>query len=98
MHVDERHRSWGEAFGIVCWVRVFHRARNDLPVLLGSRHAWEHAEDPFAPHGHGHGHGHGAEHAAHPEEQSHRQQQWDNFTEKATKQKDDDDDDEEEED
>lgn len=39
---------WGEAFGCVAWLWIFHRARQDLPVVLGWRHPWDHAEDPFA--------------------------------------------------
>lgn len=29
------------------WLWIFHRARNDLPVVLGMRHPWEHAHDSF---------------------------------------------------
>lgn len=49
MEVSKVHTWWGEAFGVVCWLWVFHRARNDLPVVLGWRHPWEHAPDPWAP-------------------------------------------------
>ena len=48
MEVSEVHTKLGEAFGFVCWMWIFHRARNDLPVVLGWRHPWEHAEDPWA--------------------------------------------------
>ena len=41
------HKMWGEAFGVVCWVWVFHRARHDGPVVLGWRHPWDHVEDPW---------------------------------------------------
>lgn len=48
MEVSDVHTKLGEAFGFVCWMWIFHRARNDLPVVLGWRHPWEHAEDPWA--------------------------------------------------
>ncbi len=48
MEVSDVHTNLGEAFGFVCWMWIFHRARNDLPVVLGWRHPWEHAEDPWA--------------------------------------------------
>jgi len=28
MQVSEEHTMWGEAFGVVCWLWVFHRARH----------------------------------------------------------------------
>jgi len=48
MEVSDVHTKLGEAFGFICWLWVFHRARNDLPVVLGWRHPWEHADDPWA--------------------------------------------------
>jgi len=48
MEVSPVHTRLGEAFGFVCWMWIFHRARCDLPVVLGWRHPWEHAEDPWA--------------------------------------------------
>ena len=36
------HIFWGEAFGVLCWLWIFYRARQDLPVVLGWRHPWEH--------------------------------------------------------
>jgi hypothetical protein len=48
MEVSDVHTKLGEAFGFVCWMWIFHRARNDLDVVLGWRHPWEHAEDPWA--------------------------------------------------
>jgi hypothetical protein len=48
MEVSDVHTKLGEAFGFICWLWVFHRARNDLPVVLGWRHPWEHAHDPWA--------------------------------------------------
>jgi len=85
MEVSEVHTKLGEAFGFVCWLWIFHRARNDLPVVLGWRHPWEHAEDPW-----------GAadeEHIAHLKELQH---DWDDFAQKATIPGDGDDDEEEE--
>jgi hypothetical protein len=32
------------------WLWIFHRARQDGPVVLGWRHPWEHAHDPWAIH------------------------------------------------
>jgi hypothetical protein len=78
---------WGEAFGTVCWLWIFHRARHDLPVVLGFRHPWEHAEDPFSPHTHHHG--------EQPKPES-RSDAWDKFTSKAMIQKEVDDDEDEE--
>jgi len=85
MQVSEQHTWWGEAFGVVCWLWVFHRARNDLPVLLGWRHPWEHDHDDDHHH---------APHLA-PDQQK---QVWDDFSSKAMIQKEVDDDDEEEDD
>jgi hypothetical protein len=45
MKVNETHTWWGEFFGTICWLWVFHRFRHDGPVLLGFRHPWEHADD-----------------------------------------------------
>ena len=39
------HTNGGIVMGFVCWMWVFHRAKNDLPVVLGWRHPWEHAHD-----------------------------------------------------
>jgi hypothetical protein len=90
MTVSKEHTMWGEAFGTVCWVWIFHRARLDGPVVLGWRHPWEHAPDPFNPHGHGHD-----DHA----EAAVLEETWDSFTAKAMIQREvDDDDDEDEED
>jgi hypothetical protein len=87
MHVSEIHTRLGEAFGVVCWLWVFHRARNDLPVMYGFRHPWEHAPDPFAPDHHGHGHG----------DHHHMEETWDKFNAKSMKVGDDDEEEEEEE-
>lgn len=88
MEVSKRHTWWGEAFGFVCWMWIFHRARLDGPVVLGWRHPWEHApgdDDHALPH-------------VHDEDQL--QAEWDTFLAKAIKpgEDDDDDDDDEEED
>ncbi len=48
MEVSQVHSQLGEVFGFVCWMWIFYRAREDLPVVLGWRHPWEHAEDPWA--------------------------------------------------
>jgi hypothetical protein len=88
MKVSEQHTWWGDAFGTVCWVWVFHRARLDGPVVLGWRHPWEHAPDPFAaPHAHAH-----ADHAE--SGSAGLEENWDSFTSKAMIQKEVDDEDE----
>jgi len=73
MEVSDVHTKLGEAFGFVCWMWIFHRARNDLPVVLGWRHPWEHAEDPWAAAVSDQSHEHVAELRA----------DWDKFQEKA---------------
>jgi hypothetical protein len=79
-----------EGFGVICWLWVFSRARQDLPWILGFRHPWDHVEDPFAPSDHsGHGHGHGSSKEENAEA-------WEKFTMKAVRPGEDDDDDEEE--
>jgi len=85
MEVSKQHTWWGEAFGTVAWLWIFHRARNDLPVVLGWRHPWDHAPDPWAPDVHVNT---GA-----------LKQEWDTFgRESAIKGEDDDDDEDEDED
>ena len=86
MTVSETHTQWGEIFGVFAWVWFFHRARHDLPVVLGWRRPWDHAEDPFEPH----------VHALTEDENSARKEGWDVFGAKALKFGDDDDDEEEE--
>jgi len=81
MTVSEKHTMWGEAFGVLAWLWFFHRARHDLPVVLGWRHPWEHEG--------GHDHGHHADHSM--------AQGWDKFSSKAMPPKDSDEDEEEEE-
>jgi hypothetical protein len=86
MDVSETHTQLGEVFGFICWMWIFHRARNDLPVVLGWRHPWEHAEDPW-------------ESVALADEDvdgiDALRADWDKFQEKATNPEDDDDDDDE---
>jgi len=53
MDVSKVHTNLGEAFGFVCWIWIFHRARLDGGVVLGWRHPWEHAPDPWESHDHG---------------------------------------------
>ena len=75
--------------GFLTWLWVFYRAKHDLPVVLGWRHPWEHAADPWAIHHH-----EGEQHHA-------LEEGWDEFAVKSTMpgeaDDDDDDDDEEEE-
>lgn len=85
MEVSDVHTKLGEAFGFVCWMWIFHRARNDLPVVLGWRHPWEHAEDPWAA----------VSEASH-EDVEEWKADWDKFQEKAAIPGDGDDDEEEE--
>ena len=40
------HEGLGEFCGFVCWIWVFYRARQDVPVLLRWRHPWDH-HDPW---------------------------------------------------
>jgi hypothetical protein len=87
--ISENHTRAGEVFGVICWLWIFHRARHDLPVVLGFRHPWEHAEDPFSPNVH-----------TELEEKAAMKEGWDKFSGKAMIQMevDDDDDDDEDED
>jgi hypothetical protein len=87
MTVSENHRVAAEVLGTVCWLWIFHRARLDLPVVLGWRHPWEHA--PGDDHGHGDAH-HGPVVAADVAAG------WDKYNAKTTNYNEDDDDDEEE--
>eukprot|EP00561_Arcocellulus_cornucervis_P010991 CAMPEP_0185809670 /NCGR_PEP_ID=MMETSP1322-20130828/6337_1 /TAXON_ID=265543 /ORGANISM="Minutocellus polymorphus, Strain RCC2270" /LENGTH=135 /DNA_ID=CAMNT_0028505955 /DNA_START=64 /DNA_END=471 /DNA_ORIENTATION=- len=80
MEVSAVHTRVGEAFGFICWMWVFHRARNDLPVVLGWRHPWEHAEDPWAV-------------SDHIDEEEVVEEDWNEFMTKAIKPGEDDDDD-----
>ncbi|CAB9530518.1 expressed unknown protein [Seminavis robusta] len=76
-----------EVFGVICWLWVFSRAREDLPWILGFRHPWDHVEDPFAPHdSHGHGSASKEETIA----------SWDKFNARSIKPGEDDDDDDDE--
>jgi hypothetical protein len=82
--VSERHTWWGEAFGTVCFLWIFHRARHDLGVVLGLRHPWEHSGDDHGGHG-------GAE------ESEKLRENWDKFSAKAVQQREDDDDEDDDE-
>jgi hypothetical protein len=82
-YISPVHTFFGEVFGVICWVWVFHRFRMDGDVLLGYRHPWDHVEDPWA-------------HASHGEDEHAMQEHWDGFYEKSTRPGEGDDDDEEE--
>ena len=47
LEVSKPHHYLGEACGFLTWLWIFYRAKQDLPVVLGWRHPWEHAEDPW---------------------------------------------------
>ena len=84
MSVSREHTIAGEVCGFLTWMWVFYRAKNDLPVVLGWRHPFEHAHDPWAIHDHVHN-------------ESKLQEEWEGFFVKSTKPGEDDDEDEEEE-
>lgn len=69
------HKMWGEAFGVVCWVWIFHRARHDGPVVLGWRHPWDHVEDPWKVEGE----------TLHPEDEKDLEKDWDGFLRKVSR-------------
>jgi hypothetical protein len=93
LEISERHTWWGEAFGVACWLWIFHRARQDLPVVLGFRHAFEHAPgDDHGDHGHG---GHDGD--DHVKSKLSLKKDWDKFSTKAMQQVDEDDEEDEEE-
>jgi hypothetical protein len=88
LQVSEKHKNWGEFFGVVIWLWVFYRARQDLPVVLGYRHPWEHGDDHHGDH---------EEHHASTPDPHTIEEKWDKFSVKAMKLSEDDDDDDEEE-
>ena len=88
MTVSENHRIAAEVFGTVCWLWVFHRARNDLPVVLGWRHPWEHAPSDD--------HGHDSHAPVAVTSSGDRMTGWDKFDAKTTNFNEDDDDDDDE--
>eukprot|EP00977_Amphora_coffeiformis_P010668 scaffold2510_cov169-Amphora_coffeaeformis.AAC.19 len=92
LYVSETHTRWGEAFGVVTWLWVFHRARQDLPVMYGFRHPWEHGDD------HGHGGGDHGGHSSHGGAKHHGSplEELEKFNAKATIQAEVEDDDEDE--
>jgi len=83
MEVSQPHKIAGEVCGFFTWLWVFYRAKHDLPVVLGLRHPWEHAEDPWAV-------------SDHVEGVEELQKEWEEFTVKSTNPGEEDDDDEEE--
>jgi hypothetical protein len=85
MEVSEPHRIAGEICGFFTWLWVFHRARVDGPVVLGLRHPWEHADDPWAV-------------KDHVDNLEGLRNEWESFSEKASNPGEDDDEEEEEED
>ncbi|KAL7546147.1 hypothetical protein ACHAWF_013288 [Thalassiosira exigua] len=85
MEVSQPHYYLGEACGFFAWIWIFYRAKQDLGVVLGWRHPWEHAEDPWAIH-------------YHVDNIEELEKDWEDFTEKATRPGDDDDDDDDEDD
>merc|ERR1711957_1009647 len=50
MEVCETRTMVGEVAGFLTWIWIFYRAKEDLGVVLGWRHPWEHAPDPWAIH------------------------------------------------
>jgi hypothetical protein len=84
MEVSQPHTIAGEICGFFTWLWVFHRARLDGPVVLGLRHPWEHAEDPWAV-------------KDHVDNLDGLQSEWENFSDKASNPGEDDDEEEEEE-
>ena len=89
MEVSKTHTNLGEFAGFVCWLWIFHRARTDGPVVMGWRHPWEHAEDPWA--------GYKIEEET-VENIDELKQEWESFTVKAMNPSDDDDDDDDDDD
>ncbi|KAL7532272.1 hypothetical protein ACHAXR_004532 [Thalassiosira sp. AJA248-18] len=85
MEVSPYHTYAGEICGFFTWLWVFYRAKQDLPVVLGLRHPWEHAEDPWAIH-------------HHVDNLDALEQDWEEFAEKAVRPGEDDDDDDEDDD
>ena len=69
------HKLWGEAFGVVCWLWVIHRARMDGPVVLGWRHPWDHVEDPWKT----------EDEVLHPEDEKDLEQHWNKFNTKVSR-------------
>eukprot|EP00571_Detonula_confervacea_P010173 CAMPEP_0172307650 /NCGR_PEP_ID=MMETSP1058-20130122/8460_1 /TAXON_ID=83371 /ORGANISM="Detonula confervacea, Strain CCMP 353" /LENGTH=133 /DNA_ID=CAMNT_0013019873 /DNA_START=167 /DNA_END=568 /DNA_ORIENTATION=+ len=85
MEVSKPHTIAGEVCGFLTWIWVFYRAKQDLPVVLGWRHPWEHAEDPWAIHDH-------------VENLEELETNWDDFVAKVTRPGEDDDDDDDDDD
>uniref|UniRef100_A0A7S2KLZ2 Uncharacterized protein n=1 Tax=Leptocylindrus danicus TaxID=163516 RepID=A0A7S2KLZ2_9STRA len=85
--VSEWHTKGGEAIGFVMWMWIFYRAKQDLPVVLGLRHPWDHVE--------GDDHHDAAHEDAHF---AYLHETWDKHDADTLKVRDDDDDDDEDED
>mmetsp|Transcript_20270 Transcript_20270/g.31906 ORF Transcript_20270/g.31906 Transcript_20270/m.31906 type:complete len:150 (-) Transcript_20270:184-633(-) len=83
MEVSRPHAIAGEVCGFFAWIWIFYRAKEDLPVVLGMRHPWEHAEDPWQVHDH-------------VENLDVLENEWEEFNAKATRPGEDDDDDDDE--
>jgi hypothetical protein len=77
LQVSETHTWWGEVFGVAAWLWIFHRARHDLPVVLGWRHAWEH---------HGGSDHHGDDQGGDHHLMQAQHEKWDKFSAKAMQQ------------
>mmetsp|Transcript_42415 Transcript_42415/g.77500 ORF Transcript_42415/g.77500 Transcript_42415/m.77500 type:complete len:155 (-) Transcript_42415:153-617(-) len=85
MEVSPVHTYAGEICGFFAWIWIFHRAKEDLGVVLGFRHPWEHAPDPWAI-------------VDHVEDLEVLENDWDDFVAKAVRPGEDDDDDDDEDD
>jgi hypothetical protein len=90
LQTSEVHTQAGEIFGVLCWLWVFHRARYDLPVVLGWRHPWEHGDD--------HGPAAAAVTTVHAEPAAPLEEKWESFTAKAAIQSDEEDEEDEDDD
>ncbi|EJK59962.1 hypothetical protein THAOC_19761 [Thalassiosira oceanica] len=80
LEVSQPHHYLGEACGFLTWMWIFYRAKQDLPVVLGWRHPWEHAEDPWKI-------------VDHVDDLEGLEKSWDEFADKSTRPGEDDDDD-----
>mmetsp|Transcript_23871 Transcript_23871/g.40839 ORF Transcript_23871/g.40839 Transcript_23871/m.40839 type:complete len:141 (-) Transcript_23871:145-567(-) len=85
LEVSPHHTMAGEVMGFFTWLWIFYRAKNDLPVVLGLRHPWEHGDDPWAVHDH-------------VENLEGLEKEWEEFAEKSGRPGEDDDDDDDDDD
>lgn len=81
METNKFGENLGDIFGTIAWLWIFHRFRQDGPVLLGYAHPWEHGHDD---------HGHSPAKKLKPGEVT---DNWQKFSDKALVPGDDDDDD-----